>query len=305
MGELLEKKGCVLGVDIGGSKITFVLQKGGKFNFLKKLPTPHNRKGLIKLLKENVGQAQKEITLRKVGVSVAGALDKKGEKVLFSPNLRCLNNFSLRKTLEQELKVKVLMENDANCFALSEAVIGAGKNKKSVFGITLGTGVGGGMVIIKNEKLKMKNYEIYKGMFGGAGEIGHTVINFNGPQCTCGNYGCLEEYASERFFERKTGTSPVVLFEKAERGEKKAKDIFKEYGKYLGIGIANAVNLLEPEVVVLGGGIANAHKYFLKTAIKQAKKNIFSPTAKKDLNIKVSKLGDNSAAIGAALLFNL
>jgi len=296
----------ILGIDIGGTKIIFVLMEGKDVVLAKKVLTPEDKNELLKVLEENIKELKEKAKVEKIGIGIAGALDKKREKVLFSPNLKYLNNLPLRNILEKKLEIEVSMENDVNCFALAEAVLGAGKNKKIVFGITLGSGVGGGLVIkIQNPKSRTQNYKIFRGAFGGAGEIGHTTIKFNGPECTCGSLGCLEEYTSERFFRKKTNRSPQFLFDRAEEGDKEAKEIFKEYGKYLGIGIANLVNLIDPEIIIIGGGISKAQKYFLKTTEQTAKKNIFSPSSKRNLEIKTSKLEDKAVAIGAALLFAL
>jgi len=281
-----------IGIDIGGTTILFVLLKNKKIARTIIKNTPKNKNALIKVLKENINKLKRISKTEGVGIGIAGALDKKREKVLNSPHLKFLKNFPLPRVLEKETGLKVKMENDANCFAFGEAILGAGRNKKIVFGITLGSGTGGGLVI---------DSEIYQGAFGAAGEIGHTTIKLDGEKCCCGNLGCLEEYSSTRFFERKK-LSAKKTEEKAARGEKRANELFKEYGKYLGIGIANIVNILDPEIIIIGGGIAGAHRYFLKTAEKEAKKRILSPLSRRNLRIKLAKLGEKAGAVGAALV---
>ena len=283
-----------IGIDIGGTKIVFVLMRNKKVIRKVRVDTPKNKRELIRVLIENIENLKGFQKIEGAGIGVAGTLDKKREKILNSPNLKYLNNFPLVKVLAKRLKLKVVMENDTNCFALAEATLGQGKGKNLVFGITLGSGIGGGLVI---------DSEIYKGGFGGAGEIGHTIIKFDGLKCTCGNLGCFEVYASKKFFEKRK-LLPKKLEKTADQGNKKAKKVFREYGKYLGIGIANIVNLLDPEIIIIGGGIARAHKHFLPETKKEAKKRILSPLGKKSLQIKMSKLGEKSAAVGAALLFN-
>ena len=284
-----------IGVDIGGTKIIFVLLKNKKVIKTLKLKTPKNKKELIKVLIENIKDLKGSSKIEGVGIGVAGVLDKKRETILKSPNLRYFKNFSLAKILEKNLNLRVKMENDVNCFTLAESVIGAGKGKNIIFGLTLGSGVGGGLVI---------NSKIYQGAFGAAGEIGHSIIKFDGKKCKCGNFGCFEEYGSKRFFQRKKVTSKEL--EKAvDQDKKNSREIFKEYGKYLGIGIANIVNILDPEIIIIGGGLVHAHKYFLKTVKKEAKKRILSPLSKKNLQIKISKLGAAAGAVGAALLIEL
>jgi len=204
--------------------------------------------------------------------------------------------------VEKELKIKTFMDNDANCFALGEAILGAGKSTETVFGITLGSGVGGGIIQklkVKSEKLKVK---IYSGAFGSAGEVGHMCIKFDGFRCSCGNKGCLEEYASERFIKRKTKISPLELEKKAKRGDRNAQEIYRQLGKNLGVGLANIVNILDPEVIVIGGGISKAGEFILKSAKKEMQKRIISPVSKKYVKIKKAGLGDYAGAIGAALL---
>ena len=185
------------------------------------------------------------------------------------------------------------MENDVNCFTLGEALVGAGKGAETVLGITLGTGVGGGIVI---------DGRIYRGAFGAAGELGHMTIKFDGPRCSCSSFGCLEEYCSERFFLKKGGL-PQKFYDDAEKGDKKALKIYNEYGKYLGIGLANVINLLDPEVIVIGGGIANAYKLFVKEMEKEIRKRVISPVSKKYVKIKKAALNGLGGAVGAALLW--
>ena len=289
------KRKNFIGIDIGGTTIIFVLMRNKKAIRVVRTDTPKSKKGLIKVLTENINDLKGSSKIDGVGIGVAGTLDKKREKILNSPNLKYLNNFPLAKVLARKLKLKVAMENDVNCFTIGEALLGAGKNKKIVFGLTLGSGIGGGLVI---------DSEIYQGAFGAAGEIGHTIIKFDGLKCRCGNLGCFEEYGGKRFFKRKK-VSPGKLEKTADQGKKRVREIFKEYGEYLGIGLANIVNLLDPEIIVIGGGIAKAERHFLKTAKKEAEKRILSPLSKKNFQVKPAKLGEIAGAVGAALLKEL
>lgn len=293
-----------LGVDIGATKINFVLLKNNRVLKSRKVLTPKIKKELIKILKENIKDlvsSVKPSDIRGIGIGVPGPLNKKGDLVLNPPNLRYLSKVSLSKIMEKELSStlyfrgkRVFMENDANCFVLGEAILGAGKGAKSVFGITLGSGLGGGLAI---------NGKIYQGAFGSAGEAGHMVIKFDGPKCSCGSFGCFEGYCSEKFF-KKYKISPKDLLNKAIRGNKTSLRIFSEYGKYVGLGLGNIINLIDPEVVVVGGGIANAYKFFELALKSEMKKRVISPVSKKYVKIKRSKLGDFAGAIGAALLVN-
>lgn len=267
----------VLGIDIGGSKINFVLLaspagglKNQKILKREKVATPQKRAEIIGLLTGEI----KKFKVQKAGIGVPGPLNKKGDLILNPPNLKALWNCPLAKIIEKETGIKTKMDNDANCFALAETLLGAGKGAEIVFGITLGTGVGGGLVI---------DGKIYRGAFGSAGEAGHMTIKFDGPRCTCGSSGCLEEYASERFF-RKRGLR------------------YNEYGRYLGIGLSNVINLFDPQVIVIGGGISSSYQDFIQIARKEMAIRVISPLSKKYVKIKKAALGEWAGAAGAALL---
>lgn len=288
-----------IGVDIGATKIIFGLLKNQKVIKKKKILTPKTKKNLIKQLKENLRDLKKSSSLKidKIGIGVPGILDAKKGLILKCPNLKYLNNFPLTKILKKELKIKILIENDANCFALAEALLGAGKNRNIVFGITLGTGIGGGL-IVKSNKQKIK---IYRGAFGTTGEIGHQTIKFDGLKCSCGNLGCFESYCSAKFFGRK-GFLPKKLAESAKGKNKESLKIFKKYGKYLGIGLSNIINLIEPEVIVIGGGISKTWPYFLAETKREIKKRTISSISKKHIKVEISKLGEAAGIIGAGLI---
>lgn len=241
-----------IGIDIGASKIIFVLLKNNKAIKRIRIPTPKNRSLLIKALKHNLTEFPKA----KIGIGVPGIV--KRNKIIKCPNLKYLNNLNLSKELKTEIKI----ENDGNCFTLAEAFLGAGKNKKSVLGITLGSGLGSGLVI--NKKIQDNL------------ELGHMIIKPNGYKCSCGRKGCWECYASAKYLKRK-GVS---------------KKTFKEFGQYLGIGLNKALKSIKPDIIVIGGGISKSWKKFLKETRKQIK-----------TQIRVSKLGEEAGAVGAALIF--
>lgn len=284
-----------VGIDIGGTKMGMVLLKNAKVLKTQKIVTPKNKKGIIEAVENNVktmilGVPESEIL--GIGLGVTGPLGKKRNVMLNPPNQKFLKGCPLAKIVEQKLKIKTVMDNDVKCFTLGETLFGAGRGAKIVLGITLGTGLGSGLAI---------NGKLYRGNSGAAGELGHMTIKFDGPRCNCSSLGCFEEYGSQRFFN-KMKYSPKDLGIKAEGGDAKALKIFREYGRYLGIGLGNAINILDPEVIVLGGGIANVFHLFIKDAREQIQKIVISPLAKKQVNIKKSKLGDFAGAIGAACL---
>lgn len=278
-----------IGVDIGATNTKLVVLENFKILKKKQITTPQKREELINFLENNINNLIFSLAKNKIkgiGLGIPGPLNKKRDFILNPPNLKCLVDFPLAKIIEKDLKIKTIMENDVNCFTLAEAAIGAAQEAESVAGITLGTGLGGGLV----QKLKIE-----KGAFGSASEFGQMIINLNNKSST------LEDYCSERFFKRKNFYSKK-LDDRAKKGDKKAKKVFEEYGKYLGIGLVNVINILDPEVIVIGGGISKAHKFFLAAAKKEIAKRVLSPLSKKFVKIKVAKLKDFSGAVGAALI---
>lgn len=284
----------IIGIDIGATKTILVLLD--KLKVVKKLKfaTPKNKKGLIAVIVKNIKYLADFKSIKGMGLAVTGPLNVKRNLMVNPPNQKFLRNCPLARIVQKITGIPSLMDNDVNCFTLGEALLGAGKQAKSVLGITLGTGVGAGVVI---------NKKLYRGNFGSAGEVGHMVIKFDGFKCSCGSTGCFEEYGSGKFFKRK-GVDPRELAKAARKGNKKALNIFREYGRYVGIGLSGAINLLDPEMIVLGGGIANTYSLFMQEAKKEMKKRIISPIAGKNVKIKRTKLGEPAAAIGAALLFH-
>jgi glucokinase len=283
-----------IGIDIGGSKIIFALLENRRILRFKKIPTPKARKKLIGVLAENTKRLLGSAKAESIGIGVPGPINKKRDLILNPPNLKYLRNCPLARLIEKETGIKTLMDNDVNCFVLGEALAGAGIGAETVFGITLGTGVGGGLVI---------NKKIFRGAFGAAGEVGHMTIKFDGEKCGCRSSGCLEAYCSEKFFIRR-GISPKECQDKAYKGDRKAFILYNEYGRYLGIGLANIINLFDPEVIVIGGGIAQGYKFFISSAKREIKKRVISPVSRKYVKIKKAALGELGGAVGAAILNN-
>jgi glucokinase len=303
----------VIGIDIGGTNIKGVVLSNNKIIARVKIPTRSktNQKIILgqifkcieKLVAKsenagNVGRATSHIA--GIGVGVAGPVDFENQKILNPPNVVALKNLELKKIIEEKFKIKTIIDNDVHCLVLAEALLGAGKEKKMVVGLGLGTGVGGGIVIDK---------KIVYGKTGTAGELGHMTINKYGRKCNCGQKGCLEAYIGEsgirktafEIFGKRIDT--ITLYNLARQGNAKAIEIWRETGKYLGIGLANIVDALNPDIIVIGGGISNAGELILNSAKSEMRKNVLSPQAQKTQVIK-AKLGEFAGAIGAGLLFN-
>lgn len=275
----------MLGMDVGGFSILWVVRKNNKtVEKGREIWKEMSREFLLK----KIGEIILTTGEKKVGIGIPG-LVKEG-RIVHSPNLSFLNNLSLKRVLERKFRVKVLIENDANCFAFGEYQ----RWKKDLIGITLGTGVGGGIIL---------NGKIYRGR-AFAGEIGHMSIKAGGRRCRCGNRGCLEEYVSIRAFEReslklfKRKLSPLQIFELASCKNKKAIQIFEKVGRFLGVGLANLANIFDPQLIVIGGGISKAGKFLINPAKEEMKKRCVHEVPK----VVLGK--EESGAVGASLLVN-
>jgi len=318
----LEKKYSI-GVDLGGTNIvSAIVNYQGKIVSRLKVPTLAEKgkeatvKRIIEAIHKNI--AQSTITpddIIGIGIGAPGPLDIKRGIINFAPNLPGWRDIPLKKILEDEFNMKIVLENDANAAAWGERCFGAGQGINNLVCFTLGTGIGGGIII---------DGKIYHGNNCGAGELGHMTVNKDGPRCNCGNYGCLEAFSSatgikNRIKSRiKEGIKSDFLnfdsddelldsirlksiFETARKGDKLTKDIVKEAISYLGIAIANITNILNPEMVVLVGGITNEGDKLLIPLKEEVKKRAFYSNYK-SLKIVIGKLGGNAGVLGAAAL---
>ena len=284
-----------LGVDLGGTKIEAVLLDEN-LNVMekKRIPTPQNDypqilnsiSSLILDISENVSDFS-------LGICTPGAISKK-TGLIKNSNTQCLIGRSLKEDLENKLGKKISMENDANCFTMAESTLGAAVDYGLVFGVILGTGVGGGIIIDK---------KLHSGRTNIAGEWGHHTLHRNGNSCYCGKTGCVETYISgpslENQWTKLTGKSqplPEILSNIDNEIGKKWKDEFLEN---FGYGLANVIDILDPDVIVLGGGLSNID--FLYTEGKESVySKVFSDLV--DTPILKNKLGDSAGVFGACML---
>jgi glucokinase len=251
--------------------------------------------------------------IKGVGVGAPGAVDPENGRVIFAPNLEW-KDVALKKTLEKQLGAAVFLENDCNICTLGVYETELKRKPQSVVGIFLGTGIGGGLIL---------NGEIYSGFNRTAGEIGHMVLEVSGPKCGCGNNGCFEALASRSALFRKIqnavkdGQKTVLtdmlgpdledlrsgdLRKAIRRGDKFVDHIVEEAAEYTGIAVANMINLINPEVVVLGGGIIEAlEDEMMSIIVETATEYALSGTAK-GIEIVASKLGDDAGITGGAVL---
>jgi glucokinase len=298
----------VIGVDLGGTNLrTALVSQNGAVADKVKEPTraSDGHAKVVQKLIESI-KAQQVRALRSgnavaaVGVGVPGVIHAHTGVVVKSPNFPDWNNLPLKKDLEASLALPVFIENDANAAALGEQWRGAGQGIKSMILLTLGTGVGGGIIL---------DGRIWAGADGMAGEIGHMTIMPDGRRCGCGNTGCLEMYASSRgivmtYQERSSLTAMITseeIYQSARDGDVLSGDVLKDMGRLLGIGIANLINIFNPEMIVIGGGVKDAWPLFIESTRAEIRKRAFEYPATRT-KIVPSMLGDDAGVIGAAAL---
>lgn len=286
-----------IGIDLGGTKIEGILLDDS-FNVVERtrIPTQQEKgyksiiNSIVSLVQELKIKASDNVT---IGVSAPGAISKKSGLIKNS-NTQCLIGMPLKEDLKQALDQEIAIENDANCFALAEATLGAAKNHNVVFGVIMGTGVGGGIVI---------NGEIHKGRTYIAGEWGHHTLRINGNKCYCGKLGCVETYISGPALEKrwteltgKTESLPSIIHNlDAEKGQQWKKEFLENFG----IGLANVIDILDPDVIVLGGGISNI-SFLYDEGRDAVYDKVFSDLV--ETPILKNQLGDSAGVFGASLL---
>lgn len=278
------------GIDLGGTKTIGVILDNKNQIILRHREKTDYKDPVAFLLDFYQTLAGKN-KIKSLGISIAGWLDPEREKIIGSPNLPVLNGLNLKAKLK--LNIPFCIENDVNCFTYAESLMGAAKNKEIVVGITLGTGVGGGLVFKK---------QLFTGAFGSALEVGQMVIRAGGVKEKNIPRGSLEAYTSGKFFLRESGKNAKTVEDLARDGNKNALRVYRTFGNWLGIGLANVINIIDPHVIVLGGGIANAWQFFYPSMKQIINKNVVSKLSRKNVQITKAALGFESPAIGAALL---
>jgi fructokinase len=290
-----------IGIDLGGTKIEgVVLDAGGKEIVRQRVPTGRelgyahilNR---IKLLHDDLAAAVPGGQPTTLGIGTPGALSRR-TGLLKNSNTVCLNGQPVKRDLENLLGRKIEIQNDANCFALAEALLGAGKGRNLVFGVILGTGCGGGIVY---------KGELFTGPQGIAGEWGHTSIDPEGPTCYCGQKGCVETFISggglEDQYAERFGVRRALKLVEADyfAGEPKAVEFMHRFFDRFGRALANLIDILDPDIVVLGGGVSN-FKALYTEGVKAVQKYVFTDVL--ETPIVRHELGDSAGVLGAALV---
>lgn len=311
------KTEVVLAADLGGTHLRVAtVDRNGKVSHRLMQPTPQaeDPDEIVRTLINAVHECERQSasldnSISAFSVVVPGTVNIQEGLVVTAPNLPCLEGFRLGPALASELERPVLLENDANAAALGEMWRGAGRGHQAIICLTLGTGVGGGIIL---------DGKLWRGADGSAGEIGHIGVDpFAGVACHCGSQGCLEVYASATAIVRMTREMRLryprsilqnredltsgKVYEAGREGDELALEVFRRMGVYLGIGLASLINLLNPEVIVIGGGLSNGWDLFEKPMNQQIIKRAFAIPAERARIIR-AECGDDAGLLGAARL---
>ncbi|MCD6522694.1 MAG: ROK family protein [Candidatus Diapherotrites archaeon] len=282
-----------IGLDIGATNIKGVLVKNRKIikKIILQTKTEQGKNIIIKQILDALHLLYNR-NVDFIGIGAAGVV--KNGTIVYSANMSRYGwkNINLESIVKNEFRTKTTVINDGQSAAWGEFVIRE-KREGTLVCLTIGTGIGGGIVI--NGKL----------INGTAGEFGHMTIDVNGRKCTCGNKGCLEEYVSDRAIRRIARSygleaTTKEIINAAKKGNQKAIRTFEVAGKYLGIGLSNIVNILDPDIIVIGGGISKAGRFLLAPAKREMKKRVMPMN--RSVKIEKTRLGVFSSAYGAAML---
>lgn len=305
-----------IGIDVGGTNLVAALVDA-KGNICKKEQSPVEHGCTDVELCNRIHQLARsvsdgEVAVTSVGIGIPGLVDSKNGVIVKTPNLP-FENTPIRELFQKEWDIPVYLGNDANCAAIGEYHAGAAKGAESVLMVTLGTGIGGGFVY---------KGKLFEGRYHGAMEIGHMIIEKNGKRCGCGNHGCFEQYASATALIKQVQDcmpnskstilrdlcggdantiNGAMIFRAAKIRDQLALSAVDSYTTHLAIGLSNLINILQPEIICLGGGISNApEELLLEPLCKKLRQYVFDDSA--PMRIERASLGNNAGLIGAALL---
>ena len=317
----------IVGVDLGGTNIVAgaMTADGSRHLAMRSIPTNSavgdegvaDRivglvEGVILDAMEQNGSSRRDFI--GIGVGAPGPLDREKGIVLVAPNLGW-KDFPLRQRIQERLHLPTTLDNDANCATFGEWWQGAARGGRNVVGLTIGTGIGGGLIL---------DGALYHGSSDMAGEIGHTTIDLNGRHCKCGNYGCLEAYASgpaiatraREVLVREEGESAIpamvngrldditaqIVYDAATNGDEIANEIVRDTARYLGAGVANLLNIFNPDIVVVAGGVTAAGDALFVPLRAEVRRRAFSP-AVRAVRIVPGELPGTAGVVGAVASF--
>lgn len=306
------------GVDLGGTFIKLgIVSQTGKIvskTFIDSKAS-EGPKAVIKQINKGVDELLKnsKLKIEGLGIGAPGVVQTKKGTVEHPPNFPGWNKIHLGKILQKNYDFPIFVENDANATAIGELIFGEGKNLKSFIMITLGTGVGGGIII---------NKKLYRGESGAAGEIGHLSIDYHGKECNCGSIGCIEAYAGNKYLvkdverlldknpdsmvhklisQSENGLEPKIISVAAKRGDQFAINFVKETGNKIGFAISSMANVLDISTFIIGGGVSGFGKILL-TSIKHSAKERVLKSLKQQISVLPAKLKNDAGILGAASL---
>lgn len=306
-----------VGIDLGGTSIKMILMNDETIIAEWRIPTDISQEGtkIVPDIIESIKQtcANNNISLdniASIGMGTPGQVDAENGTVIGAYNLNWSTTQHVKQQFEKALNVSFAVDNDANVAALGETVFGAGNNEKNVVMVTLGTGVGAGVIV---------DGKIVTGVAGAGGELGHICMDVNGKQCTCGNIGCLETITSatgikhlaldklkeqpdvETLLRNQLEIDAKVVFDAAKENDPMAKEIVKHFGKVLGLACSYIGNMLNPSSIVIGGGVAQAGEM----VIDAVKPNFIAhslPKVQQTTHLKLATLGERAGVLGAVAL---
>ncbi len=305
----------VIGIDIGGTLIKMGLVRGNRV--LSQHIVPTSRFTSPRTLQDGLVESvqafrRKASSIAGVGIGIPGLVRYPEGIVRSCVNIPGWKDVPLRRDLEKRLQLPVRVDNDANVMTLAEWIYGAGRGADNLICITLGTGVGGGLVL---------DGRVYRGKEGTAGEIGHMPLAEDGPSCSCGGRGCLERFVGNKEIvhwvrhklnhgtrsripalvkHRLEFLTPQMIFQAAQNGDSLARRCWERTGRHIGIVLAGVINLLNPERIIVGGGVAQAGRWLFDPMRKTVRERAMRGLA--DVSIVPARLGSNAGLIGAALL---
>ena len=306
-----------VGVDLGGTTVkTGLVDSSGKIIVQSKLPAraEENPEAVVEQIKKSINEVLPHAqgkSIAGIGIGTPGLVQNPGGVVKSPPNFKGWDVVNLGAELEKTFSMKVEVDNDANVAAVAESKFGAGKEYPDFLFVIWGTGVGGGIIM---------NNKIYRGPHGGAGEVGHISIKYDGLQCKCGTKGCVEAYVGQKYLSNRTieklranpdskilqlvggdlsKVEPVYISKAAEAGDQLAKDIFIEAGTFMGVMIGGVMNALDFRVTVIGGGVSAVGDFVYEAIRNSVLHNVQKPL-REGIKIVRAKLGNEAGILGAA-----
>ncbi|MCA1625740.1 MAG: ROK family protein [Acidobacteria bacterium] len=307
-------KEIVLAADLGGTNLRMAaIDCQGEILYRTRRETPRGECAdeIVEAIVESANECREncaDFQIKVISAAVPGTVNIKDGVIITAPNLRALNDFGMVAALENELGVKAVLENDANAAAVGENWCGASRGFKDSICITLGTGVGGGIII---------DGKILRGADGMAGEIGHICVEPFGAACRCGSRGCVEQYSSasaivriakeleaqypKSILKNNTQLTAYQVFQAGKDGDKLALEVFRQMGFYLGVALSSLINVLNPQVIVIGGGASAGWELFIPQMQETIRQRAFGGLSERGKIVR-GELGDDAGILGTARL---